>query len=75
MEKFLIEIAKTTNGWVIVVVFSLYVGLEIYRKYTSGTALNKTLKILEDSISLLLKDFKTDIRELTSEIKKINSKR
>lgn len=74
MTDFLVEVVKSTNGWVIVVVFSLYVGLEVYRKYASGTALNKTLNILENSFSSLLENFRSDIRELTTEIKKINRK-
>jgi hypothetical protein len=75
MESFLVEVVKYTNGWVVVVVFALYVGLEIYRKYESGIALNKTLNILENSISSLIKDFRSDIRELTLEIRKMNTTR
>lgn len=68
LENFLIEVVKKTNGWVIVVVFAMYVGFHCYKKHKDGEALSKSLSILDTTITGLLSSIEQSINTLISQI-------
>ena len=74
MEAFLKDIVKHTNGWVIVVVFALYVGYQIYQKHAEGAALSKTLNILDEAINNHLKNIDDNITRLITTMNNFLSK-
>ena len=70
LPDFLIEVVKHTNGWVIVLVFGLYVGYHIYRKHSDGIA----LRILESTIKSLLENVDRKVSILTTKVDQFLSK-
>ena len=64
ISDFLVKVVEKTSGWVIVVVFALYVGFHCYKKHKDGEALSKTLSILDTTLKGLLKVIDTKISQL-----------
>lgn len=68
VERFLVEVVKNTNSWVVVVIFLLYVVYHIYRKHAEGAALKQSLDILEGTIRDLLEHIDANVRTLANRI-------
>lgn len=67
----LIRVLEITDGWVIVVVFLLYVIWQMYKKYKESAALSKSLTILESTISGMIKNIDASVKELAAEVRKL----
>ena len=72
MTEFLIEAIQYTSGWVIVTVFALYVGLEIFRAYNSGRNARVAILTIRDSIEVILKDIKHEMQSMTRRLEDLN---
>ena len=70
----LIAVVEKTDGWVIVVVFGMYVGYHIYKKHKSGEGLRKTLEMLDGTIKSLLENLERSINRLTEQVGKVLDK-
>lgn len=68
VTDFLVRVVEKTNGWVIVVVFAMYIGYHCYKKHKDGASLLKTLAILDDTVAGLLRSIEGQIKALTSSI-------
>jgi len=68
IEDFLIKAVEKTDGWVLVVLFAMYVCFRIYKKFMDSQALSKTLGIVDTTIKSLLKNVTESIDRLTSRI-------
>lgn len=71
MIDFLLKVVEKTNGWVIVVVFALYISYQIFNKTMEHRALNKTLGIIENNMTSLfnlISQKLDDIKNILSEI-------
>lgn len=53
MMDFLVRVVELTDGWVIVVVFALYIGYQIFNKALEHRALKQTLGIIQNNLSSL----------------------
>lgn len=68
LEKIIIEIAKNTNGWTIVLIFLIYVGYHIYKSYREDIALKFSLEIIKDTINTLLGNIDRNIHILSNKV-------
>lgn len=68
LENFLVAVIKNTSGWVLVVIFAIYVAYHIYKKYAEGSALKQSIDILDKSIQSLLGNVDTNVRLLANRI-------
>ena len=66
ITDFLVIIVEKTCGWVIVVVFVLYVGYHCYKIHKDGEALSKTLSILDATLGKLLNVIDMKLGQLIS---------
>lgn len=71
LTDFLIEVVKHTNGWVIVVVFGLFIGYEVYKKHKESETVSKALVIVESSHRQLLENVSKNIAELTVKVQSL----
>ncbi len=68
LEKFLLEVVKRTDGWVIVVIFAIAVGHHCYKIHADGSALRQSLDILRETMANLLSSISQDIGRLIERI-------
>jgi len=74
MEKFLIEVVKNTDGWVLIVIFALYVAWQIYKTINSNSGLKKSLAIIETTTNNLLSQLLNSINNLSIKIDNLSSR-
>jgi hypothetical protein len=68
VEEFLLKVVEKTDGWVIVVVFALFVAYHCYKKYVEFAGIKESLSVLRVTIESLLKNLDNSIGQLTSKI-------
>lgn len=70
MDNIVVEIVKVTEGWVLLAIFAMYIGFSVYRIHSNGKALDKTLNMLDITLTTLVSDLKTTINNLGDKIER-----
>ncbi len=68
LQDFLIKAISASNGWAIVIIFTIFVFYYIYKEYAQNMALSKTLDILDNTLKSLLNSIDKNITTLVDKL-------
>ena len=71
MEQVLVELIRNTDGWVLVVIFALFVAGQVWKHYYDGKNITLAITTLKNTVEQLLRDIRSDITVISQKIDKL----